>query len=336
MTTLIQFFAQFILFLYDVLGNNLGLAIIAFTIIIRGLLLPLTLPSIQSSKKIRELQPKLKKLKEQYKNDQQGYALAQAQFYRSYNINPLAGCLPQLLQFVILIILYQTIISLFSGSHGDLDFSFLWLDLSKADHYYIAPVLAGITQFLLSIMLSPATQTRDIVPNQSKNLATQAANKKEEDVAEMAASMQQQMIFMMPLMTVFIGLRLPSGLALYWIIGTLFSIVMQYFVSGWGGFAVYWNRFASKIPSLHKYQLQDVKNPDIDLKSQTKIVKNKSLFPSKETKSTDMAAALLALGGNSQTSPKALKNTQEVKSKNTKHLREKAKLARKQKKQRKK
>ena len=86
----INFFSEVLLFLNEALGGA-GLALIAFTIIIRLLLLPLTLPSIKSSQKIKKLQPELKKIKEKYKDDKQGYALAQAQLYKSYNINPLAG-----------------------------------------------------------------------------------------------------------------------------------------------------------------------------------------------------------------------------------------------------
>lgn len=331
-------FSAVILFFYQFFGNNLGLAIIAFTFVVRLIILPLTLPSIKSTKKIRELQPELKKLKQQYKNDQQGYALAQAQFFKSYNINPLAGCLPQLLQFVILIFLYQAIISMFSGKHGDLNFSFFWLNLSQPDHLYIAPILAGITQFFLSLMLSPATQTRDIIPNDSKNKTVQQENKKEEDVAEMAAMMQQQMIFMMPLMTTFVGLRLPSGLALYWIVGTVFSLVTQYFLSGWGGIAVYWNRyFASKGLFKGKY-LKDITKKDTNLVAKKTEITKKSLFTSSinQHETENLAAVLQTLGGNTQQlSTKS--STPKTSYKSNKKLRQQSKKARKQKaKQRKK
>jgi YidC/Oxa1 family membrane protein insertase len=129
MDFLITFFTEVLLFLNSALGN-VGLSLLVFTIIIRLLILPLTLPSIKSAQKIKKLQPELKKIKEKYKDDKQGFALAQSQFYKSYNINPLAGCLPQILQLVILIVLYQAIMRLFNQDNG-LNFNFLWADLSQ-------------------------------------------------------------------------------------------------------------------------------------------------------------------------------------------------------------
>ncbi len=253
MNLFISFFTSILVFLYSVF-NNLGLTIIVFTILIRLALLPLTLPSVKSSKKMQELQPEIKKLKEKYGKDKQGLALAQSQLYKSYNINPLAGCLPQLLQLFILIVLYQAIIKLFNSPELNFNLSFLWVNLSQPDSIYVLPIIAGVTQFLLSLMVSPATQTRDVVKNNSSLKPIQEANKKEEDVAEMAATMQQQMIFLMPIMTTVIALKLPSGLALYWIAGTIITMVTQYFVSGWGGLATYWNKYITKFgPFKNKY-----------------------------------------------------------------------------------
>jgi YidC/Oxa1 family membrane protein insertase len=253
MNIFIGFFSSILIFLYSIF-NNLGLTIIVFTILVRLVLLPLTLPSIKSNKKIQELQPEIKKLKEKYGSDKQGLALAQSQLYKSYNINPLAGCLPQLLQLFVLIVLYQAIIRLFNSPELNFNLNFLWVNLSKPDSIYVFPIIAGVTQFLLSIMLSPATQTRDLVKNDSNLKSVQAANKKEEDVAEMAATMQQQMVFLMPVMTAVVALRLPSGLALYWIAGTVITIIAQYFISGWGGIAFYWNKYIANFgPFRGKY-----------------------------------------------------------------------------------
>ena len=71
--------------------------------------------------------------------------------------------------------------------------------------------------------------------NSLKNELNQTDKKKEEDSLEMAASMQTQMVYMMPVMTTVISLNFQSGLVLYWVISTLFSIVQQYYFSGWGG-----------------------------------------------------------------------------------------------------
>ena len=96
-----------LIFFYQVLGQNLGLAIIGLTAVIRGALNPLTAPSIKSAQKLKELQPELAKLKEKYGQDRQAFAQAQLKFYQKEGVNPAAGCLPQIVQIVILIALFQ-------------------------------------------------------------------------------------------------------------------------------------------------------------------------------------------------------------------------------------
>lgn len=244
MQNLTNVFFEFLLFLYQSTGN-LGIAIIVLTLIIRSLLVPLTLPSLKARKKITELQPKLNKLKKKHGKDKKAMQKAQLELYQKYNVNPLAGCLPQLVQLALLIFLYRALIS-FLGQDAvngvTVNSSFLWLDLTSPDTKFVLPVLAGLSQMLLSFMISPGGEVRDIVPNKSKSKKVQKENKKEEDMAGMAASMQQQMIFIMPVMTVFIAAKFPSGLAVYWIMTTIFSIGQQYFISGWGGLKSYWLR----------------------------------------------------------------------------------------------
>jgi YidC/Oxa1 family membrane protein insertase len=221
--------------LYSLFGD-LGLAIILLTLVLRSLLLPLTLPSIKAQKKIKDIKPEVDKLKKKHKNDAQAFQKSQLELYQKYNINPLAGCIPQIIQIVILILLYRALITFLGDGHdASVNMSFLWLDLGKPDPYFILPVLAGLSQLLLSFLIMPATQTRDIKPNKSKSKKKKEENKQEEDIAEMAQTMQQQMIFLMPLMTGFIALRFPSGLALYWVTSTLFSFGQQVAISGWGG-----------------------------------------------------------------------------------------------------
>jgi YidC/Oxa1 family membrane protein insertase len=227
------------------LTGSLGYALIIFTLVIRSLLLPLTIPSIKAQAKIRDLKPELDKLKNKHGADKKALQLAQMELYQKYNINPLAGCLPQILQIAVLIVLYHALVSFLGQTEFNgvpLTTRFFWLDLHLPDTTYILPVLAGVTQLILSLMIAPGAEIKDVVPNKSKKKKVQEANVKEEDMAEMAASMQQQMLFIMPVMTGFIAINFPSGLALYWVITTLFSIVQQYFLSGPGGLVSYWQR----------------------------------------------------------------------------------------------
>jgi len=244
MTFFIEQFSNILLSLYTLVGD-LGFTIIIFTVLVRAILLPITLPSLKSQKKIQKLQPEINKLKKKHGKDKQALQKAQMDLYKSYNVNPMGGCIPQLIQLGIMIVLYQSLISFLGNGEINgivVNPNFLWLNLSIPDTKFILPVLAGAFQLILSLMIAPGGEVRDIVPNQSKSKKIQEANKKEEGVADMAASMQQQMIFIMPLMTGFFATKFPSGLALYWVITTIFSIVQQYFISGPGGLSSYYQR----------------------------------------------------------------------------------------------
>lgn len=234
-------FHQLLVFLVETTGS-LGLAIIVFTFLIRSALVPLTLPSLRSTKKLQELQPEMKKLQKLHGKDRQALQQAQLELYKKYNVNPLSGCIPQLLQLGVLILLYQTLIGFINKNGGLVDMNFLWLNLSIPDSKYILPVLAMLTQLVLSLMIAPGAETKDVVPNTSKSKKIQKLNEKEEDTADMAKSMQQQMMFMMPIMTGFIALKFPSGLALYWVATTVFSIGQQWYISGPGGLFTYSKR----------------------------------------------------------------------------------------------
>lgn len=248
-----QLFTDFLISILTTLHQltgSLGADIILFTIIIRAALLPLTLPSLKAGHKLKELQPEIKKLQQKHKDDKKAMQLAQVELYKKYNVNPLAGCLPQLVQIGILILLYRVLINFLGNPEINgvvISSKFGWLDLSKPDPLYILPIFAAVSQLFMSLMIAPGAEKRDIVPNKSKKKDVREANKKEEDVAEMAQSMQQQMIFLMPIMTGIIALRFPSGLALYWIMTTLFSIGQQYYVSGWGGITTYSTRLKNLV-----------------------------------------------------------------------------------------
>ncbi len=203
--------------------GNFGLTILIFTAAIRLLLYPLSVPSLKAAKKMQELKPHLDALKEKHKGDKQKMAQAQMDLYKQHGVNPAAGCLPQVLQIFILISLYQVFMKAASGTlNGDaFNISFLWRNLAKADPCYIFSVVAGVSQFILSLMMQPVGQPLVKKEEKDKN--------KEQDFQ---STMNQQMLFMFPLMTVVIAWKFPSGLALYWVATTVFSAIQQYKVSG--------------------------------------------------------------------------------------------------------
>lgn len=110
---LIQPLLNSLIFFYRIFGD-LGISIIIITLIIRLILAPLTIPSMKAQKKMMELAPEIAKLKEKYKDDKQKLATAQMELYRQNGANPAAGCLPQIIQLIILIGLYQAFTKVFS------------------------------------------------------------------------------------------------------------------------------------------------------------------------------------------------------------------------------
>jgi len=244
-----------LILLYRTIGN-LGLAIIVLTAIIRIILIPLTAPSMKTAKKMQELAPELEKLKQRYKNDKQGLAKAQMELYRQHGANPAAGCLPQIIQLLVLIALYQAFRQVLLPDGAEMiqkinevlypvlrlpletkiNLQFLYLNLAKPDVFQLPlngqtiPIpgiflmAAALTQFLSSKMMSPAVKA-----------AEKTAAKTEEKSDDMATMMQSQMLYLFPLMTILIGFSFPSGLILYWFIFSLATMLQQYFVSGLGG-----------------------------------------------------------------------------------------------------
>ena len=242
-----------LVFLYGVLFNNFGLAIIVLTVALRLVLVPLTLPSLRAAKKMKELAPELEKLKSKYKNDKQKLAKAQMELYRRHGANPAAGCLPQIIQLIILIALYRAFLGVLQ-SNGDIvqklneilysslqlspgtviNTNFLYLNLAKPDVFHLPGlpiplpgfvlIAAALVQFISSKMMLP-------VVAQSQALAKKTETKKD----DLASSLQTQMVYLFPLMTIFIGYSFPSGLILYWFIFSFSTAVQQYFVSGFGG-----------------------------------------------------------------------------------------------------
>lgn len=236
-----------LVFLTNLMGGSFGLAIIVLTLIVRSLVLPLSLPSMRSAQKIKELKPEIDRLKRKHKKDKAKFQQEQINLYRKHGINPAAGCLPTLIQLAILIALYRVFMDFIQNGNGNvisLNMHFLWLDLAKPDPYYLLPLMAGGSQFILSKMLMGGKEhhTEQDLKNKTRNLEKKDKQPSEESAQEMAESIQQQMLYVMPAMTALIALRLPSGLAVYWVITTVFSFIQQYYISGFGGLSAIVNK----------------------------------------------------------------------------------------------
>src|SRR6266540_2953877 len=229
-------------------ARDFGLSVVVVTVLIRLALYPLYVTQIRSQRAMQEVAPAMDELKKKYGKDRQRFSQEQMKLYNKRGVNPAAGCLPLLLQMPLLIALYNALLQLGCGlgpppnnicpglSHdmvetfryafignpipagGSLDTTAHWLPwitegLQHRDPFFIIPVIAGLVQLVASVMAMPAKQVKSDDPSQR---------------------MTQSMAYTFPLITVVIGANFPAGLGLYWIATTLFQIVQQYFVSGWG------------------------------------------------------------------------------------------------------
>ena len=178
--------------------NNLGWAIICLTVLIRLFLFPFSLPMIPSAKKMKKLQPELEKIKKKFGKDKVQLQKEQIKLFQKYGINPATGCFSYIIQFFVLVALYQSFRLFLEGKIDNLTVNthFLWLDLAKPDPLLILPFFAGLFQFFLS--------------------KTMGLQKKDDP-----------MVYLFPLMTFLFGAKLPAGLALYWLTTTIFSLFQQ-------------------------------------------------------------------------------------------------------------
>lgn len=225
---------KILLFLYSLLGQNFGAALIVLTVLIRLLLLPLTLPALRAAQKIRELQPELEKLKRKYKNDKTRLAQEQLRLYQKHGASPASGCLPQIVQIVILIALYQVFTKVLAGEIGqDINTSFWYLDLTQPDKINL-PFTLKLLNFkikslpgilLIATVITQFLTSKEMYTSTQATAARAKTTKGEQD--DLAAAMQTQMLYFMPLMTLFIGLSFPSGLVLYWLTFSLFMLIQQ-------------------------------------------------------------------------------------------------------------
>ena len=218
-----------LLLFYSVLGNQFILEIIALTILIRIIVFPLSLKQQRSMVMMQTLQgsKEWQAIQKKYKNDREKLAQEQMRMYNEFGVSPLGGCLPTLIQFPVLIGLYQSIVRVLAGSPLQLvdlasrvylpslsalvplNDRFLWLDLGRPDPFYIIPVLVVFTTWA-----------------QQKLLTAPSADAQ-------SASMNQSMQIMMPLMLGFFALQYSSALAIYFVMSNVVGMAQYFIINRW-------------------------------------------------------------------------------------------------------
>jgi len=240
------------------LPGPLGFAIIFMTIMIRLVLYPLMQAQLKSAKKMNDLKPHLDALNAKHKDNKQALQQAQLQLYKDHGVNPAAGCLPTLVQFPILIALYNVFYQILGSTDisafildvnkivylpalrlTGLDFSFFGINLGikpsewQTQGWWLLaiPLITGLLQWYQTKLMLPKSENKtnvqqSDVDKHSQKLATQnskpATNSKDD-----MADVQKQMALITPVMFGFFAFQFPLGLALYWNVFGIFGIIQQ-------------------------------------------------------------------------------------------------------------
>jgi len=214
-------FNLLVFFSWLVPGHSVGFAIIFLTLLVRLVLWVPNAKAMRAQLYMRSHQDQVKALTEKYP-DPKERSTAQMAYYKEHGINPLAGCLPLLIQLPILIILYRVFIAGIHDIRPDLLYSFtphlatvnahfLGINLANKDRFFL-PIVAGLLQLV---------QTR----------YNQRLMPVSPDAGDVSSMMTKQMMFLFPAMTYFIGSTLPAGLSLYWATTTLFQLGQQVYIT---------------------------------------------------------------------------------------------------------
>lgn len=187
----------FLNWIYGLVGNY-GVAILILTAFIKGIFWPLTAKSYQSMARMKEIQPKMEKLREKYGDDPQKLNREMMHLYKTHKVNPLSGCLPMLVQIPVFIALYRVLLYAIELRHAP----FVWWlqDLSAPDPYYITPVVMGLSMFFQQKM-TPAGATNEM--------------------------QRKLMLYGLPVLFTWLFKDFPSGLVVYWLLNNLISIAQQ-------------------------------------------------------------------------------------------------------------
>ena len=226
-----------LLWIYSILWHNFGLAIIAFTLLIRLITHPLTVQQLKGQQAMTELQKskKMQEIQKKYKDDKEKLQQETMQLYREMGVNPFASCLPTIIQFPIMIGLYQAIMLALSVTPVQLlgfvrhiypfidatklvpiNNIFLWMDLSQPERVTIFGI--GIPVLAILVVITTYMQSKMMTPPTS-------------GAKDQSAAMAQSMNLMMPLFMGYIAYIYSSGLALYFLVGNIIYMI-QYAAMG--------------------------------------------------------------------------------------------------------
>lgn len=224
-TIIYQPLYNILVLLYNIVpGKDFGISIILITVLLRAVLIPLYKKQIESQQKMQALQPKIKALQEATKGNKEQQTKGLMELYKEHKTNPFSGCLPLIVQLIFLIAIYRILITI-SSSGLVIDASQLYSfvkDPGKINQLFIS--LVDLTKPSIIIAAAAAIaqyfQTKMLMGQQPKQQTIS-------DQPDMAQIMSKQMLYLGPFLTLFIGIKFPAGLSLYWLTSTVFMLVQQ-------------------------------------------------------------------------------------------------------------
>jgi len=205
--------------------HDLGVAVILLTLIVRTIIFPFTHRSVQTQAKMRAIEPHLKKIRDEHKNNQAELAKKTMELYKEHGVSPFSGCLLLLIQLPILIAMYRLFIEDISGASAHLysfvhfpeyiRYSFFGLvDMTKPN--IVLAVIVGLSQYIQMKLVMPPKKAFD------KNKKERPSFKE-----EFSQSMATQSVYIFPFLIFFISIRFPSAVALYWTTSNVFATVHE-------------------------------------------------------------------------------------------------------------
>ncbi len=225
--TLVQPLFNLLIWLYTILpGADIGFAIIALTIVVKLVLWPLTHKSLTSQKALRKIQPQIKELQTKHKGNKEVLAKEMMALYAAEKVNPASSCLPLLIQLPILFALYRVL----SAGLTDANLMDLYSFVSNPEHINVIFIgLIDLSKRSIPLAIIAAAlqywQTSMLQDTRPPKELREEEGAKDED---MMASMNKSMKYVMPVVTLVIGISLPGGLTLYWVAVNAISIFQQW------------------------------------------------------------------------------------------------------------
>jgi YidC/Oxa1 family membrane protein insertase len=285
----------------------IGISIIVLTLLVRAVLIPLFRRQLVSQRRMQMLQPEFAEIRKRFKGDTMKQRVAQQELMKERGISPVSGCLPLLLQLPLLFIIYSVIQNGVTNFNPEpmltvagvklvplecpdtppppgvidpcIDTTVPWLfglDISRPE---TSIVIVGFGLSLLAVVsaLMQLVQSRMMLPPPDPSTAD-----------DPNIRIQRQMMLFLPLISVLYGGILPAGLFIYWIVATLFSIVQQYLIVGWGGmFPLFGRTPAFAADHTPRFPVAMPPPPDPDRKPPAKGPPTGTIPPTKRSISAD-------------------------------------------------